>query len=184
MIWLALSAKVGAEIQDPGPDPDYKYSVSAGAGLRVPYRYYADKWERHTAGGIRLNMPALNERLDLGVWLLGGEMSPLEPDLPALYTVIGILSLSYRIQHSIPFMELKPFTGVSNTLISEVDGRLTSLDAPFKDSESEFGVIAGFDTGLRIRRFIVSLPMSFNLVLSSPQKYCTFNITLFVGVRF
>ncbi|MFW5960623.1 MAG: hypothetical protein ACOCSE_05845 [Chitinivibrionales bacterium] len=184
LIWLSLYAQAGAGTHDPVTDADYKYSVSAGAGVRVPYNYYKDKWERHTVGGVRLNMPALKGKLDLGVWLLGGKMSPLEPDLPALYTVIGVLSLSYRIQHAIPFMDLKPFLGVSNALISKVEGRLTSLDAPFKHSESEFGVVAGFDTGLRIRRFIVSLPMSVNVVLSSPNKFCTFNATLVAGVRF
>jgi hypothetical protein len=81
---------------------------------------------------------------------------------------------------------LVPGVGLSNMMVSMVDDG--SLDIikwkTFGDVENEYGVYAAIEPSVTFKRFVVSLPVSFERIFSSPERFSSVALSCQAGYRF
>jgi len=153
------------------------------SSLRIPVGNAGDHWEHYPTTGLIFEFPSeiphslLLAGFEAGIiWNKKGTVS-----ISCLHLQLGI---SYIYQTPLKFISLLSSVGLASTMISEQD--VTKFDdvAIFSNVENEFGIIIGLEPRVRYRCCIVSFPLQYQRIFSSPNTFDTYQVTFSIGYRF
>jgi hypothetical protein len=166
-------------------DDSYRIAVLLTSSYHEHIFHAGDYWESYFTGGIRLDLPVYLPNLNFHFSVEAGLINKKNKKVTDIEVVLASLAVSYTFPvKNTPFY-IRPFAGISNMTINlghfDIKRFITH---PMESCENEFGLIGGIEPLYRIKRFIVSLPISGNLILTSPRYYITANISLNAGVAF
>lgn len=90
----------------------------------------------------------------------------------------------YEIGTPLAGLVLRPHLGISNTTVYLYEEfSLEALDI-FATSENEFGLLAGLEPAFIRKRLCVGVPVRIDYVLSSPNPFVSFSVSLTAGILF
>jgi hypothetical protein len=166
-------------------DTSYRIAVLLTGSYHEHIFHAGDYWKSYFTGGIRIDLPVYIPEFNLHFCAEVGQINKKDEKITDIEVVLASLSVSYTFPLKNKPFYLRPFMGISNMTINlgkfDIKRFITH---PMESCENEFGIIGGIEPLYRIKRFMVSLPISGNLILTSPRYYITANISLNAGVTF
>lgn len=168
-------------------DLDYRFKLKILGSMNVPLSDAGKLWEPFPSGGIKVTLPVGVKNLDLsGVAEYGLIKNSENEDLEIKTGLIRLL-VSYRFNLKESKFSISPFFGIMDMMIHHngEDILESVMDTEiFKNVENEFGISMGVEPEFSFKRFTVSLPLSYDLLFSSPEVYQSFNTSLAIGMTF
>ncbi|MFP4418837.1 MAG: hypothetical protein ACOC4C_03165 [Fibrobacterota bacterium] len=155
------------------------------ASSRKPIRQADQEWDSFQTYGLRFELPTPARLLNMTVSLDGGKLARVCPPYQHHAIVHGTISFHFTPPwFDQKIFSVRPFTGISNTMVFPWDSKPVEDMDVFKSTESEFGVVAGIEPLLTFKRYLVALPIQLDHVMSHPHPFTTFAMSLSLGWSF
>jgi hypothetical protein len=160
----------------------FRLAPALAVQVAVPLGEMATRWDAYPSGGLACRLPTGIERLSVAGAAYAGVMHSATGERE-LFAVDFALCVCYDIRFSRIPLGVRPQAGiVSSTVFGNAKPVIDS--DPFRSSESEFGLAAGVEPVLYIKRWACGVPVRLVYVLSAPVQLLRLDIGVTLGREF
>lgn len=171
------------------PSESLRFGVRLAATLHEPFYYTGYYWDRYFTTGLHMDFPTYIPRMLVRFSAEAGLIDKKDESIKGVIIIHTSVSVSYDFPIVKEKFSVRPRLGLSSVFITTMKSD-DIVENIFKDFEifsifeNEFGIIGGFESIYRIKRFQITLPITGNIVFSSPNPIITANVSLTAGVVF
>jgi hypothetical protein len=158
------------------------FSLYGQAGWRTYPSYFNGYWQPYPFAGITLDLPTGASRIFLRTSIDAAHLNARAPSSTKLLAMHGSVCGMAEIGHRTPFV-FRAGIGVSSATFFfsstlDVDENL------FTTSESEFGLVSSLEAVYRYKKIEITVPFSFDYIMSLPHPLLMVSIGLQAGATF
>ncbi len=163
-----------------------RFAIHLSSSYRKPIEHAGIFWQPYPTVGIGMDFPTYIPKMLVRITAEAGQIKKSDQTK----TNIGIIHASVSVSYDFPgFKEniiIRRRIGLSDAMVSFDSGfNLSDLDKKiFNNVENEFGFLIGVEPILKIKRFRFTIPITADIIFSSPNKFITVNISTTAGVTF
>jgi len=179
--WIVLLLIVSQQVF--GSDARVFITPSGAASLRVPVGISGKSWEPYTTAGFSCTFPSAFPLLNCFAGLETGTLHQKRGSgaVQILDMAFGVRLLLPEVAHG---FSCSPFASLSSVMAGMKNGQIGIKGLHvFSDVENEFGVTVGISPTYHWRRFEVEIPLFYERIFSTPDRFSCIGLSLLAGYR-
>lgn len=161
----------------------YSIGIQLISTLHTPINHFGDLWKPYPTFGLKVDLPTYIPKLFIQFTGETGFIKNKDDSIEKIDLLHASVTVSYALISKNDILTIRPAAGMSNMIMNVWDlDEDNFLDLPAGKSENEFGFTGGAEIGLKLKRFLITVPVMMNIILSSPEPFTTFEVSLAAGV--